>query len=225
MGEEANTRIISLAPHQQLSGIGACNRHAIITHDAHIHLWAGFAKAVHATLAGLLIGGNHRASASFCHRPCFHQRNAKTLLKRNVQLGINASAKAEPNGMRFIVRRFRQAHQNGRHHTQIMQAGCTAIAHILPPGSRMETVQNRQTATNRYHNHGRVRHRIHMEDRQRRDHPLAVIRQCTCTTCIGVPMTGFQKIPIGQHAPLWATRRARGVKHRRRIILRSRIVL
>jgi hypothetical protein len=69
------------------------------------------------------------------------------------------------------------ADQHRRHDAQIMQAGRAAVAHARPPAARVEPVEHGQATADRDHRHEGIGHRVHVEDRQRRDHPLAILGQ------------------------------------------------
>ncbi len=76
----------------------------------------------------------------------------------------------------------------------------------------MEPVQHDQAAAAQDHRHGRARHRIHMDQRQRRQHPLAFGSQGSDPAECDIPAPGQEKIAVGQDAAFGAAGGARRIE-------------
>jgi hypothetical protein len=78
----------------------------------------------------------------------------------------------------------------------------------------VKPVEHGQAAADRHHRHEGIGHGVHVEDRQRRDHPLAILGQRAQPARPGIPAPGHQEIGVGQDAALRLAGGARGVEKR-----------
>ncbi len=186
--------------HQKLTGFINAGFRTAIGHDAGLEFVSQAAKTTGAGVAWLAGSDDHGPGARFRHRPGLDQRKAEPRLERIVQRPVDAGAKAETHAVAFVVGAF--AHQHRRHHAEIVHDGGAALLDAGPPAFGVEAVERDQAAAGGHHRHGGIGHRVHVEDRKRRQHPLGALIQRDQAADIGVPMAGIEKIFVRQHAAL-----------------------
>ncbi|MCY1539262.1 hypothetical protein D9M68_748420 [compost metagenome] len=76
----------------------------------------------------------------------------------------------------------------------------------------MEAIELHEAAACHQHDHGRERHRVHVVERQRRDHAFGIGADAAHAVERGIPLAGSQKVRVAQDAALGPARGARGVE-------------
>ena len=189
--------------HQQFAGLVDTGFCAAIGHDAGLELGPEAAEATGAGVARLPGGDDDGAGAGFGHGPGLDQRKAEPRLEGIVQRLVDAGTETEANTVAFVVVAFGRTHQHRRHHAEIMHDGGAALPDVGPPALGVETVERDQAAAGGHHRHGGIGHRVHMEHRQRRQHPLGAVIERDQAADRGVPMAGVEKIFVRQYAAFW----------------------
>ena len=151
--EETETRIGAGAPYLQFAGFVRAAQLAVVTDDTAFEPDRGFAETGGADLARLMSGHDDAAHPGFGHGPAFHQRKAETLFESLMIGATDPRAKTEAYVMVAIGAAGRHAHQNGRHHTEIMNDRGLRFAHRFPPSRGMKTINQHDGAAGENHRH------------------------------------------------------------------------
>ena len=165
-------------------------------------------------MARLLVGGDTDVSAGFRHGPTLHQGKTKALFKSLQVFRINPRTETELDLCpQVIIFCFWLVQQNCRDYAQVVQAGSIGGAYRIPPVGSMETVQlNYATATHDHGHHGTQR--VHVHQRQRRQHPLLTVCQAAVTVYACIPFTHAGEVFVAQHAALRRPGGSGSIQHR-----------
>ena len=155
-----------------------------------------------------------RAGAGFRHRPGLEQRKAEARLEGCVQRLLDAGAETEAHRVVGVVGPCRRLHQHRRHHAQVVHHGRARFAHAGPPGAGVKTVEHDQAAAGEHDRERGIRHRVHVHQRQRRQHTFLAQAQRRQAADLRVPAARQQEVAVRQDAALGPPGRARGVEQR-----------